>query len=62
MAWPQQMFVAVNELLAAKGLVVKSGTAVDATIINAPSRPRTAAVSATRTCIRPRRVSSGTSA
>lgn len=33
----QQMFVAVNELLAAKGLVVKSGTAVDATIINAPS-------------------------
>jgi IS5 family transposase len=33
----QQMFVAVNELLAAKGLVVRSGTAVDATIINAPS-------------------------
>lgn len=33
----QQMFVAVNELLAAKGLMVKSGTAVDATIINAPS-------------------------
>lgn len=33
----QQMFVTVNELLAAKGLVVKSGTAVDATIINAPS-------------------------
>jgi IS5 family transposase len=30
------MFVAVNELLAAKGLVVKSGTAVEATIINAP--------------------------
>jgi len=33
----QQMFMAVNALLAAKGLVVKSGTAVDATIINAPS-------------------------
>lgn len=33
----QQMFVAVNELLASKGLVVKSGTAVDATLINAPS-------------------------
>lgn len=33
----QQMFVAVNDLLAAKGLVLKSGTAVDATIINAPS-------------------------
>jgi IS5 family transposase len=33
----QQVFVAVNELLAAKGLVVKSGPAADATIINAPS-------------------------
>ena len=33
----QQMFVAVNELQAAKALVVKSGTAVDSTIINAPS-------------------------
>ncbi len=33
----QQMFATVNELLAAKGLVLKSGTAVDATIISAPS-------------------------
>lgn len=32
-----QMFATVNELLASKGLMVKSGTAVDATIINAPS-------------------------
>jgi IS5 family transposase len=32
-----QMFATVNELLAGKGLMVKSGTAVDATIINAPS-------------------------
>lgn len=32
-----QMFAMVNELLASKGLMVKSGTAVDATIINAPS-------------------------
>lgn len=31
------MLAAVTELLASKGLMVKSGTAVDATIINAPS-------------------------
>jgi transposase, IS5 family len=31
-----QMFAMVNEMLAAKGLIIKSGTAVDATIIHAP--------------------------
>ncbi len=32
-----QMFITVNDLLAAKGLLLKAGTAVDATLITAPT-------------------------
>ena len=34
---PEQMFQHINELLAARGLLLKAGTAVDATLIAAPS-------------------------
>src|SRR5690606_5791925 len=36
----EQIFAAINALLAAKGLILKEGTVVDATIIAAPSSTR----------------------
>jgi transposase, IS5 family len=41
-ALTQQMFVAINATLAEKGLLMRSGTIVDATIINAPSSTKNA--------------------
>jgi IS5 family transposase len=38
----QRMFVAINATLAEKGLLMRSGTIVDATIINAPSSTKNA--------------------
>ena len=55
----EQMLATVNELLSTKGLMLKTGTVVDATLI---AGPRTPAESATPRCTRPRRATSGTSA
>jgi IS5 family transposase len=58
----QRMFVAINATLTEKGLLMRSGTIVDATIINAPPRRRMATASVMATCTRLEKVSSGTSA
>ena len=57
-----QMMNIINDRLAQQGLLLKGGTMVDATIIHAPPRRRTGKRSAIPKCIRPRRVTSGTSA
>jgi IS5 family transposase len=41
-ALPEQLFAAVRELLTAKGLLLTSGTIVDATILHAPSSTKNA--------------------
>jgi transposase, IS5 family len=51
----------VNAYLARKGLLLKRGSIVDATIIAAPSSTKNAGVSAIRRCTRRRRAISGTS-
>ena len=56
------LFERVNEHLAWRGLKVAGGTIVDATIISAPLRPRTARASAIRRCIKPKKATSGFSA
>jgi IS5 family transposase len=56
------MLRVVNDLLSHKGLLLKTGTAVDATLISARARPRTLRASETPRCTRPRRATSGTSA
>ena len=38
----EQILATVNELLAAQGLLLKAGTAVDATLIGAPSSTKSA--------------------
>ncbi len=48
----------INELLSTRGLMLKAGTAIDATLIHAP---RIAAASAIRRCTKPRRATSGSS-
>ena len=50
----------VNELLSSQGLMLKEGSAVDATLIAAPSFTNTRRESATRRCIRAKRAISGT--
>lgn len=45
-----KMFVVVNDLLRAKGLLLKAGTAVDATLISRPVPPRTPVANVTRKC------------
>ena len=57
-----KMLEAVNAHLSGKGLLLRQGTIVDATISRRRRRPRTATNSVTRTCARRRRASSGTSA
>ena len=57
-----QMLIVINDMLATKGLMLRTGTVVDATLISAPSSTRTPAANATQRCIRPRRATSGTSA
>ena len=45
-----QILETVNLYLQSRGVRITTGTIVDATIIHAPSRPRTASRSATRRC------------
>ncbi len=56
-----QILAVVNELLGAEGLMLRTGTAVDATLIAAPSsRPRTPRTRVTRRCAKARRAARGT--
>ena len=55
------MLRVVNDILQAKGLLMKKGTVVDATLIAAPSSTKNAEGSATPRWSRPRRATSGTS-
>ncbi len=48
----------INGYLGDRGLSLRQGTIVDATLIDAPVRPRTRTASATRKCTRPRRETS----
>ena len=57
-----QMLATVNDVLCAKGLLLKAGTVVDATLIAAPSSTKTGPASVIPRCIRSRRAISGTSA
>ena len=58
----QQIMAAINATLATKGLMLKTGTVVDATLIAAPSSTKNSrAVSGTPRCTKPRRATSGTS-
>jgi IS5 family transposase len=52
----------INGHLASKGLMMREGTIVDATLIAAPPSPRTGARSATPRCTSRRRARTGTSA
>lgn len=56
----QAMLAEVNATLRERGLLMSKGTLIDATLIAAPPRRRTAIVSATPTPTRPRRETSGT--
>lgn len=51
-----------NGYLGDRGLSLRQGTIVDATLINAPSSPRTRTLNATRKCTKPRRATSTISA
>ena len=53
----ERIFETINALLAAKGLILKEGTVVDATIIAAPSSTKIEAVSVILKCIKPKRQS-----
>lgn len=55
------MLKQLNAHLARKGMSLRAGTTVDATIINAPSSTKMTTACVTRRCIRPRRAISGTS-
>lgn len=57
-----QVLATINSGLAQQGLMLRTGTVVDATIIAAPSSTKTRTASATPRCTRPRRATSGTSA
>ena len=48
----QELFAEINGYLAAQGVRLQEGTIVDATIIAAPTVPRTGAGSGTRKCVR----------
>ena len=58
----RRLFEEVHRHLESSGIKVAKGTIVDATIITRRPRPRTPTRRAIRTCIRPRRAISGTSA
>jgi IS5 family transposase len=60
------MFDEIGAVLEERGLLMRQGTIVDATIIAAPPspphpRPKTRARPVTRRCTRPRRATNGTS-
>ena len=57
---PKKMFDELNIRLSRQGILMCEGTIVDATIIQAPSPPRTSAMKETRKCTRPRKAASGT--
>ncbi len=59
-----RIFKTINALLAAKGLMLKEGTVVDATLIAAPSstKNREAVSVILKRCIRPKKAINGTSA
>jgi len=54
-----QILAVVNEMLCEHGLMLKSGSAVDATLISAPSSTKNASGAGTRKCARRRRATSG---
>lgn len=58
----RQLFEAINQWLCDAGIMMKQGTLVDATIIEAPTPPKTSVESVTPRYIRPRRALSGISA
>ncbi len=55
-----QILATVNATLAAKGLLLKSGTVVDATLIAAPSSTKNSSGERDPRCTRPRRATNGT--
>ena len=57
-----RILVVINGYLGDRGLLWRQGTIVDATLINAPVRPRTRTVSAILKCTRRRKATSITSA
>ena len=58
----EQVLVTVNDSLQGKGLMLKAGTVVNATLIAAPSSTKNASGEREPRCARPRRATSGTSA
>jgi IS5 family transposase len=58
----RQILDTINGHLAEKGLMMREGTIVDATLIPAPPSIKTRTASATRKCIHRRRAMTGTSA
>ena len=57
----KQFFETVNDMLGAKGLMLKSDTVVDATISAAPSSTKNSTASVIRKCSKPRRPINGIS-
>ena len=55
-----QMLATVNAKLIERGLLLKTGTVVDATLIAAPTSTKNSRASETLRCTRPRRAASGT--
>ena len=55
------LFDEVGAMLEQRGLLMRQGTIVDATIIAAPPSTKTRGRAATRRCTRARRVTNGTS-
>lgn len=55
MRWLSAFWESVNGYLVRKGLMLKHGTILDATIIADPAQPRTAPVLATPKCIKHRK-------
>lgn len=56
----EQILNTVNDLLSARGLLLKVGTVVDATVIPAPTSAKNKAKPVTRTCTPAKRATSGT--
>ena len=57
-----ELLATINATLAAKGLMLKTGTVVDATLIAAPSSTKNSSGERSPRCTRPRRATNGTSA
>jgi IS5 family transposase len=53
------LFAAINADLTARGLLLREGTLVDATLIAAPPSTKNQKSNATRKCIRPARAANG---